>query len=371
MGDYELIFNIHVNKQIKHTSTAKFVVDKSGNSSRSVRVSLKQKDQLSVEIIANESKNLSFSIFNGTEASALVRGATVSLTYGSGGKSLCSGAVLCDGNGSISPESVWILTAGHCLTPSFAVLGDNGYAVEDRCSLSGVAVAHPNMMQRQASVGPVIEHDIAVAKFSCPAGFIAKAKCAMLPSAPMTLGVPLIVSGYGKMGQNPPGVLQQTSFTTAAISGVAGGNPTFNELVSDPAGGRLVATASGTGICSGDSGGPSFVEKDGRLTVVGVHSGGNCEASFSVLSDALVFAHLDWIYQTTGFVKSNGSLPPVTMTNPTSPGTTQPSGNVAQPSTTGAQPAAPSAAAQEIPAKPAAPAQVAICQSPASPAEKP
>jgi|GEM_PF-1593867 len=238
-------------------------------------------------------------IWQGQAPTAATLSSTVMLTYGAG-RSLCSGALVCGPDGKFDPNKAWVLTAAHCMTPSFAAFGQEGYTSTRKCTATGPTAVHPGMKELQSARGPLIEHDIALVQFQCPASALAGVACAKLNTESLAAGETIIVAGYGKLSTAlAPGKLMQTTSKVAAESARDGAKPQFGDILGGAAGGKIVAQTTGTGICAGDSGGPSYVIRNNVTYVTGVHSGGSCDMNpnYSVMIDIGVAAHMDWITQ--------------------------------------------------------------------------
>ncbi len=187
-----------------------------------------------------------------------------------------------------------VLTAAHCVDNvkrMYAV-----FAVDAVAKLKkGNPQNDPNIIQ--VSTGKVHDRwrgadggkvsgvdagDIAVLRLSKPAP--EDMKITKLHSSPLRKGQPLVAAGYGISSgtlHTGSGLLRETKV-----------------LVAEPLVGRTefyIDQSNGRGICSGDSGGPSFIQSSfGELVQVGVTSRGdeNCEKGGLY---TLVPAYTSWV----------------------------------------------------------------------------
>lgn len=190
-----------------------------------------------------------------------------------------------------------ILTAAHCVDNAqrmFAI-----FAVDAIARLQkGNPATDPNVIQvtaarvyprwagtKNGSVKGVDVGDIAVLKLSKPAP--ESMKVTKLHTSQLRKGQTLVAAGYGitngKLGKGS-GLLRETTV-----------------IVEEPLIGRsefLVDQTNGRGICSGDSGGPSFlVNSSGELVQVGVTSRGDEHCELGGIY-TLVPSYTNWINQT-------------------------------------------------------------------------
>jgi secreted trypsin-like serine protease len=184
------------------------------------------------------------------------------------GDSVCSATV-------VAPHVV--LTAGHCLSPDLAgpidhvqvFLGDN--------------VNAPNQIADPANLVDVVETDVHP-DFdpSTGANDIAVAVTAdALPVAPMPMshdslgdgdvGTPVHAVGFGESQDGIDASAGPRRSIDTTIFGV-----TSQQLLLDDV------------ICFGDSGGPTFVDKDGVPTIAGVHSGVTTQSCIGIGADTRV-----------------------------------------------------------------------------------
>ncbi len=168
-----------------------------------------------------------------------------------GGGSACTGV-------AIAPDLV--LTAAHCVMNGgkFRLASFEGNRPMVRNVMS--VAAHPQFTLRDDAP------DVALIKLApLPQG-------QLLPvafsdrRAPITVGDRFIVAGFGisKMGD------RRSAGKLRAATLVATGKPN-TQLVSliDP---QTLGEKAGLGVCNGDSGGPVFEERDGRLALIGIIS---------------------------------------------------------------------------------------------------
>jgi len=211
--------------------------------------------------------------------------ATVALTQSSNGGFFCSGTLISD---------TVVLTAGHCLAAysrPYVFFGNSVRQSGDyRASAQGVI--HPNYN------GQSITNDIAIVVLASPA----PSDITPIPYLPSNLGLSsadegvttVDFSGFGVDENNNSGVKLHVEDVIDVVCDSSGGcdgyanNKTFGY---DQRPG---------GPCSGDSGGPAYVMRNGREYVAGVTSYGdqNC-SQFGASTTVDRFA--DWI---SGYVAS-------------------------------------------------------------------
>ncbi len=168
-----------------------------------------------------------------------------------GGGSACTGV-------AIAPDLV--LTAAHCVMKGgkfrLASFESNRPMIRNVMSVA----AHPQFTLQEDAP------DVALIRLApLPQG-------QLLPvafsdrRAPITVGDRFIVAGFGisKMGD------RRSAGKLRAATLMATGRPN-TQLVSliDP---QTLGEKAGLGVCNGDSGGPVFEERDGRLTLIGIIS---------------------------------------------------------------------------------------------------
>jgi secreted trypsin-like serine protease len=168
--------------------------------------------------------------------------------------SLCTGTVL---------ASDIVLTAGHCVAPaaSYRVLTADrsppGFSVN-------TIMVNPRYNPKDYASGRVTA-DVALLKLSAPLPADV-APVTLAPSPTVQAGDRFIITGYGTTNYgNETGI-----GAVRAAEMVATGRPGNLQI-------RLVDPSTrgerrGSGACTGDSGGPVFIEIDGKLGLVGVIS---------------------------------------------------------------------------------------------------
>ncbi len=199
--------------------------------------------------------------------------------------------ILCTGT-LIGPNT--ILSAAHCfdggIDRSNLFVGF-GLDVESVKTFKVTKViTHPEYDTEAPLQEEIPIHDTAVLRFEglAPAGTSPALLAAR--NMPLTPGTPHILSGYG---------LSWTS--TFIIWRSSGGAGTLRRvelsLTSALASSKQLKFTSteGKAVCSGDSGGPAYLQQGNTLVVTGITSWGysSCEQGLSVFSD--VRAYRDWI----------------------------------------------------------------------------
>jgi secreted trypsin-like serine protease len=194
-------------------------------------------------------------------ADALVGGAPIARHTGAGRHIvMIEGARgnLCTGT-ALAPDLV--LTAGHCVAPpsTYRVVTDSPPAV----AIRSIAV-HPRYSPNDYASGRVTA-DVALLQLErpLPAEIV---PVALAPSNKVKPGDRFVVAGFGVTfahSDSGVGVPRQATL-------IATGRPGNLQI-------RLVDPATrdrraGLGACTGDSGGPAFVERGGRYAVIGVVS---------------------------------------------------------------------------------------------------
>ena len=191
-----------------------------------------------------------------------------------------------------------ILTAAHCVEGAkkmYAVFAIDAIA---KLKKGGIAANDPNIIQISSakiyekyaganggSIEGVDAGDIAVLRLSKPAP--AEMKVTKIYNSSLRKGQTLVASGYGVES----GTLHTGSGLLREV----------NVLVGEPLVGKsefYVDQTNGRGVCSGDSGGPSFVQTSfGELQQVGVTSRGDEKCAEGGIY-TMVPAYNSWIAQT-------------------------------------------------------------------------
>lgn len=205
------------------------------------------------------------------------------LRFDNGQASICSATL-------VSPRT--LLTAAHCVDPSLK--GATSVMVRatnkaDANMLSMSDVTEVTAISRHPGWNPASQtspDDLAMLLLAAaPTGVTPSPLVRSLPSGFTGQSIRLV--GYGTTGSgNSDSAIRRA--VTLPVSSV--GANTFN-----------FGASGSTGVCSGDSGGPSFFSTGGAEAVVGVHSrtnSGNCGAG----SDIRVDTHLAFI---DGFIAAN------------------------------------------------------------------
>lgn len=206
------------------------------------------------------------------------------LRFDNGQAAICSAAL-------ISPRV--LLTAAHCVDPSLHSASSVTVRAANKTdantlSMSEVINVVPPIVQApgwdpMASASP---HDLAALLLATAPPGVTPAP--LLRALPATFaGQSIRVVGYGTTvaGGSDSAIRRSVTLAAGSVS-----TDTYN-----------LGTAGTTGICSGDSGGPSFFVSGGQETVAGIHSrtsSGSCGSG----TDIRVDSHLAFI---DGFVTAN------------------------------------------------------------------
>lgn len=138
---------------------------------------------------------------------------------------------------------------------------------------------------------PTTLHDIALIHMDLP--MLGPMLIANLPSRnPVGETIELTVAGFGITNAN-----DTSTFGTLHVAASNGKVVKITYINSTESEDQLELTGSKP-FCHGDSGGPSFLANDNKLTVVGVHSHSHLGGEVSCATgtrDMSVFANLDWI----------------------------------------------------------------------------
>jgi hypothetical protein len=196
-------------------------------------------------------------------ANALVGGATVVRHTGAGRHivmivgtrgNLCTGTAL---------ARDLVLTAGHCVAPAATYRVLTPEITPPGLPIRGIAV-HPRYNPKDYASGRVTA-DVALLKLETP-----------LPAdiVPAPLGTSravkpgdrFVIAGYGTTSRGSEAGIGTPRAATLVATGKPG---TLQIRLFDPA---TRDQRSGLGACTGDSGGPAFVESNGVYSVIGVVS---------------------------------------------------------------------------------------------------
>ena len=186
-----------------------------------------------------------------------------------------------------------VLTAAHCVCAGFGADCPNGAPLEPLHVFFPSAGFFPvASVATHPSYNEYIEHDAAVLRLATPVTGVDPVPVA---STPITPGTPAIIVGYGRTGGEvyEYGIKRQGDVVTTACDEELGVNKLCWRFDGS-------AEASASNVCHGDSGGSTYVVRDGRVEIVGVHSTTNqmscLEAAGTYPSaDTGVFDHRDFI----------------------------------------------------------------------------
>jgi secreted trypsin-like serine protease len=193
----------------------------------------------------------------------------------------------------ISPQI--ILTAAHCVVGAkrmFAVFAADAVSKLNRglgdphiAPISGAKIYPRYLGSQGGKISGLDAGDIALLRLAKPAP--SNIKITKLYNSALQKGQKLVAAGYGVESgllSTGSGILRETS---VIIEEPIIGNSEF-----------LINQANGQGVCSGDSGGPSFIQTSfGELVQVGVTSRVDDKCGTQGIY-TLVPAYLNWINQT-------------------------------------------------------------------------
>ena len=232
-------------------------------------------------------------LWSSPHAGALVGGAEVVRGTGAGRHvvmiistrgSLCTGTAI---------ARDLVLTGGHCVAPAatYRVLLPD--TKPPGLGIRSIAI-HPRYSPKDYASGRVTA-DVALIKLEqpLPADIV---PAAIAPVTPVAPGDRFVIAGYG--GTSPGSDTGNGVPRAAAL--IATGKPgTLQIRLFDPA---TRDQRSGLGACTGDSGGPAFVETNGTFAVIGVVSwstGAASTAGCGGLTGVTPLAlHRGWIVDT-------------------------------------------------------------------------
>jgi secreted trypsin-like serine protease len=192
-------------------------------------------------------------------------------------ESICSGSILAEGV---------IITAAHCTGPDMTItFGTDRYTWKAERILATGYVNHPHYKPDPGSA--LAYNDIALVWFKkkIPAGY---EPATLLPSdRPLRIGEAVMVAGYGTTervkSKTGTGKLRKTELTIYDVYEMS------PEIELDQ--------SHGSGVCSGDSGGPAFIMEDGKPLLFGVADtvSGSCNSKSTF---ARIQYYSDWIAET-------------------------------------------------------------------------
>lgn len=229
-------------------------------------------------------KNQSSQTIAPTQSGSIINGKPVALTesfwkhtvsVGPADEPFCTGVI-------ISNDTV--LTAGHCaedLDGTYVHFGLD-FAAKTAVRLSITKVTpHPDYCSQCGMSGTMLFNyaDITVVKFSgkMPEGF---APVEFAKKSDLTVGMPITLAGFGLNEKHKYETIMK--FTSAPLKLV--GNSEFS------------TDETKAGSCSGDSGGPAFIEVNGKYLLAGITSRGDA-ACRQIGIYTIPVVYNDWILE--------------------------------------------------------------------------